>query len=469
MRSQIDSGNPLRIKSALQTICEHYRKGALIRPDELHKIRLSVIGTAYQTNDEKVRRWVVNTLARIGSHAESLPVINFIYDAYSHEPEMVAACVAAAHKICAGSSLEKTLSKWQASDALATLAALQHKTPATLPLKGLPLNVETADAELLKLGLIVVGLGNSPGNILNPRHTDAEMVKSLGSHHDPIVSQYSIWAIAENTQLSVADLGIDIRDVNAHPENVRSWIYRLIAQRERSAKECWEVILEGTTDPSAEARRGLARGLQGTFIDIMEPWITDWLVREGDSETRLALLTHLAKQSNRSQAYANFALQIYESEPEGSVARETLETASINTDLYVQLKRLSAGGGADLFSLMEDRMAKGPIIIQNLQAGAVALGGGQATNYGAIHNQALSADQKAKLQSDLFSIQELVPSLQIDARQKEVLLDAVTAAKDDPNPKSIKRVIEVMSDVGKVAEVGSALAPYLATLATLLM
>ena len=53
----------------------------------------------------------------------------------------------------------------------------------------------------------------------------------LGKHHDPVVSQYSIWAITENSALGVADLGIDLKNIEQLPANVRAWVFQLLASR----------------------------------------------------------------------------------------------------------------------------------------------------------------------------------------------------------------------------------------------
>jgi hypothetical protein len=92
---------------------------------------------------------------------------------------------------------------------MVTLAALQHVDANKLDLSALPLDVETASPDLLKLGLVVVGLDRAPLNMFHPKHDNAQIVKALGGHHDRIVSQYSIWAITENRTLRLADLGVD--------------------------------------------------------------------------------------------------------------------------------------------------------------------------------------------------------------------------------------------------------------------
>jgi hypothetical protein len=49
------------------------------------------------------------------------------------------------------------------------LAAMQHVDAASLDHRGLPIDVESATPDVLKLGLIVVGLDRAPANLFHPR------------------------------------------------------------------------------------------------------------------------------------------------------------------------------------------------------------------------------------------------------------------------------------------------------------
>jgi hypothetical protein len=146
---------------------------------------------------------------------------------------------------------------------------------------------------VLKLGLIVVGLDRAPANLFHPRHSNPEIVKVLGSHHDSVVSQYTVWAIAENDSLGLSDLGIPISSIETRPPNVRSWMFQLIAMSPATAKANLEYIELGAGDPHPEARLGLAAGLRETFYDGIEPLVLDWFYSESDQKSRRACLTTL--------------------------------------------------------------------------------------------------------------------------------------------------------------------------------
>ncbi|MFC7399546.1 hypothetical protein ACFQU1_20245 [Chelatococcus sp. GCM10030263] len=193
LRSQIDTGDNAKIKNALQRLCKLYRAGLLVRPDQRIGIVNSIIGTAYrQSIDEKVRRWVLNALARVGSEDQCIAVVQHLLRACSDEPQTVASGIAAVYKLSVRRKPDDVLRGLSFDPKMVTLAALQHVRADQLDLRELPLDVDKAGPDLLKLALIVVGLNRSPENLLNPRHTDAEMVRVLGGHDDDVVSQYSV-------------------------------------------------------------------------------------------------------------------------------------------------------------------------------------------------------------------------------------------------------------------------------------
>lgn len=332
IRSQIDSGDNTRIKSALQSLCGSYRRGQTIHPGQLIGVVNAVTGTAFRhTIDEKVRRWVLNTLARIGNAGTCIPAVQHLIKNHPDEPQTVAAGIAAVYKLCVRSDPSEALSGINFDPQMRTLAALQHVPANKLDLKDLPLDVDRATPDLLKLALIVVGLDRSPENLLNPRHSDAEMVKALGTHHDPVVSQYCVWAVTENDKLRLAHLGIDLKDIENQPDNVRSWLFRLLAIEATAAEPHWEYINLGMGDPSVEARKGLAVGLRNTFVDVFEPLVMEWVTSEQDPEVRHHIMDHIVRQAQHSSRYHGYAVEIYDAEPADSLLRRSMEASAVQT------------------------------------------------------------------------------------------------------------------------------------------
>jgi hypothetical protein len=264
LKSQIETGHASRTKKSLQQICKLYRGGFRVRTDQLAGMEQSIIGLIYtQRNNEKVRRWALNALARLGREANCMEAVKHVLQDFSHEPQTMAAAIAATYRM--SRNPPQILKALSYDPQMIALAALQHVSADRLDLSALPLDVETASPDALKLALVVVGLDRAPVNLLNPRHSNAEMVRALGGHHDNTISQYTVWAITENPTLGVGDLGINIQDIEQQPANVRAWIFQLLAMTPHDAEKHLEYIVLGTNDPDAEAKIGLAAGLKARF------------------------------------------------------------------------------------------------------------------------------------------------------------------------------------------------------------
>ena len=239
----------------------------------------SVVGLLYtQRQDEKVRRWALNTLARLGRKETSIQAVIHTFTDFADDPQTLASAIAATYKL--SPNAPQIVKEFGFDPTLSALAALQHASPSEIDLSGLPLDVETASSDLLKLALVVIGLNRAPVNMLNPRHSNGEMVKALGGHHDPIVSQYSVWAAAENSDLDINDIGIDLSSIESQPPNVRSKLYELIASDSNTAVEYMEYVRLGSTDPQADVRSALAAALRDTYFDGLDAFVIDWFISE---------------------------------------------------------------------------------------------------------------------------------------------------------------------------------------------
>ncbi|RXF73541.1 hypothetical protein [Hansschlegelia zhihuaiae] len=464
IRSQIDSGDNVRIKGALQALSKSYRRGVTVHPNQLIGVVNSVTATAFRpTIDEKVRRWVLNALARVGNEGTCIPAVLHLIKNHPQEPQTIASGIAAVYKLCTRSDPEAALAGISFDPQMRTLAALQHVPASKLNLKDLPLNVERATPDLLKLALLVVGLDRSPDNLLNPRHSDAEMVKALGRHHDPIVSQYSVWAITENDKLRLIHLGFDLKDIESHPDNVRGWLFQLLAIEATDAEPHWEFVSLGMGDPATEARKGLALGLRNTFIDVFEPLVMEWVAKEPDPDVRQHIMDHIVRQAARSPKYERYAIDIFDGEPAGSVLRQSMEASAVQTPIYIKFRQIGAGA-PDLFGgdiVMGDKTTN----IGNVNAGAVAFDGSTATNQGETKIQVLSQMQVQQIQSELAKLEAaLHAATALPEDKKREALSYVTAAKADPSPSNVGKVIEFIGHLGTLAEAGTALAPYAAAL-----
>ena len=111
------------------------------------------------------------------------------------------------------------------------LAASQRSSAFGEELRSLRLDIAKADPVDLRLGTILVGVGRAPENLFSSRHPNSTMIGELNAHPDELVAQYSVWATVEHPKLTLAHLRLPIADVEAHPQNVRGWVYRLMPLR----------------------------------------------------------------------------------------------------------------------------------------------------------------------------------------------------------------------------------------------
>jgi hypothetical protein len=461
LKSQIETGQAGGTKKALQEICKLYRSGSFILSDQRSGMEQSIIGLLYtQRQDEKVRRWSLNALARIGRETTCIEAVKHTICDFSQEPQTMAAGIAAVYKL---SRKPRSILKVIDFDPqMATLAALQHVPSRNLDLSSLPLNMDKASSDQLKLALIVVGLNRAPPHMLNPRHSNSEMVKSLGGHHDPTVSQYSVWAITENSQLGIGDLGIDIRDVELQPVNVRAWIFRLLGMRPGSAEQYWEYIDLGSTDPDVDARIGLATGLRETFFDGLEEITLQWFPYEDNPDVSQLLLDHMIRQAARCEHYEPLVLELYEKEP---FRRRRMEANAAGTPLYAKMKRIDLDSQQDLFR-GATHVTNNNISINSIQAGAVSVTG-EAKNIGTTSN-VYNPQTVELIQSELSKAERELHTATIDPNLKQQALEHVQSAKADPTPDKISKAVDILGKVESATSKTVAIGTALATIGTAL-
>ena len=461
VKFQIETGDAVRTKVALQRLCKLYRDGYRIPPALLVGIEQSIVGLLYtQGKDEKVRRWSLNALALLGREATCIKAIEHILGSYDQDPQTAASAIAAIYRI--SRRPQEILRKQRFDEQMVTLAALQHVPVSELDLSALPLDVETTSPELLKLALVVVGLDRAPTNLLNPRHNNAQMVKALGGHHDRIVSQYSVWAITENNSLNFGDLGIDIRTIEQQQPNVRGWVFRLIAMTPEDASQHFEYIELGTRDLAAEARIGLALGLKDTYFDGLETLVLDWFTTEHDQDASQHLMDHMTKQAHRCPNYEAMALEIYETEPFGSPLRQRLLANAARTSLHSKFRKIDYDGSYDLFR-GETTVTNNTFNIKGgVQGGSVSLGG-DAENSGSVsihyNPQTIEA-----IQSELSKAERELHASNIATDLTKEALEHVEVAKADPTPTNIEKAIGVLKKVEAVAKTTAGAATAIGTI-----
>lgn len=454
IKSQIESGNPVRTKNALQYLCKLYRRGYRIHQMQRNGMELAIVGLlGTRRPDEKVCRWALNSIARLGRPEFCVEPVTDTLKKCSDQPQIAAAGIAALFKLTRNASSILAQSNLF-SPQMVALAALQHVDAKELDLSELPLKLDTAMPDDLKLALVVVGLDRAPINLFHPRHDNAQIVKALGKHHDNIVSQYTVWAITENPHLGIGDLGIELKDVEQQSANVRSWMFQLIGMSCGDNNDSgndeirWDLVRLGMEDPDADARSGLATGLRDVYFDGLEPMMLDWCLTEDDPEVQPLIVDHLVRQCHRCPAYHEMAIQLYERAPAGSSMRQRMAASAERTPLYGPFRRIDFGGQNDLFTAGAVIMADN-ISIGNLQAGAVAING-DASNTGIVTNQ-YDAKTIESVQSDFSKIVRELQASNIDDQVKQEALEHVKAAQLDPAPSKIEKALAFVNRAGQLA------------------
>jgi hypothetical protein len=447
LKSQIEAGQAPRAKKALQEICKMHRKGIYIRPDQLTGIEQSIIGLMYTLrSDEKVRRWALNALARLGREATCLEAVKHVLTDFRQDPQTLAAAIAAVYRLTHNPS--NVLRGFDFEPQMVVLAALQHVNAKKLDLSSLPINVDVASPDVLKLALIVVGLNRAPPNMLNPRHTNGKMVKVLGGHHDPIVSQYTVWAITENPLLRISDLGIDLKHIERQPPNVRAWMLQLLAMTEEDAKKHLEYIVLGTSDRDVEVKAGLALGLKDTFFDGLDQIVLDWFVKEDSGEVSHLLMDHMIGQAKKCEAYESLVLDFYETEAQGSQLRQRMEAIAAGTPLYRKMKKIDVSRGSDLFG-GEPNVTNNTYNINGGIQGAVVAVGGNAENTGtaSIHYNPQTINA---IRSELSKAEREIHGAEIGSDLKQEALQSIENAKADPTPDALTKVGAALGKINAV-------------------
>lgn len=338
LRYELSSNDSRRQKAALQELCRLVRTRLTFRPEAKASFEQTVAGLTVNSSDAKVVRWGLNAIARIGTIANTAESVKVALRRHEGNPEIVAAAVSALAALYRG-RIPSEVAMGGVDPATRMLAAMQTVAPKLLVGSPLAVNIDTADAELLKLALIVVGLNRDIQHLLHPRYENGAIVRALGQHDDPIVRQYSVWAVIENKRLGTQHLGISFQRIDWEPPNVQAKLLQLAPTAIADPTERQDVIIEGTLLPSVEAREGLARGLANTFYDGLQDVTIAWASTEADERVLLPLAEHFARHAGEAPSYRDEALSFY---GRGGAFQERVRLGAEGTALYAEVR-----GGAD--------------------------------------------------------------------------------------------------------------------------
>ncbi|MGR9169638.1 hypothetical protein [Rhizobium sp. KDH_Rht_773_N] len=472
LKTEIECGIPSRAKRALQMVCKIYRNGGTILPSELNAFENSILGALNSgASDEKVRRWSLSALSNLGRLKTCWTAIVDIISRHPEEPQVVSAAIAALFKLDLGNAQSLIATQTVLPPELVTLSALQTCAPTDVDTKSLRIDIENADPTTLKLALVLVGLDKSPEHIFHPRYTNPQIVKVLGGHHEPLVSQYSAWATAESPVLSASDLGINLKTLDSQPDNVRSYVYRLYGAEKTYSITQHDIIAIGSKDESVEARLGLAIGLRDTWYDGLDTITLDWHFEEPDDEVRDFVLDHIVAQAAHSGSYQNSATDVYAASTVDLRKRRRMEAAAAQTDMYKVFRRMAHQEEEGLFG----------------NGGMQVTNNNTFINHGTVNQATQSGDINNSQNTLSFGQIEQARTLLGQARNELDIIDvtpvnddakkAVAKAQENPNKDTLGAAVgalkKVQDGLGAVAgatekavKIGSLLAPLVALISS---
>lgn len=448
---QLDTSDARRLKRSLQEVSQLYRAGWRIPGHERQGVLRNKLNGMLFSSDPKVVRWALNTIALAGHRDTNEEAVGYALEKFGNDPEVVAAAVAAIAAINPASL--KSLGKKRKLDKdILVLASLQHGKLEEALVRKTKIDIEQAASEVLKLALVLVGMAKAPEFLFHPRHDNAAIVTALGKHHDPVVSQYSVWAIMENKGLGVGDLGIDVHRLDEYPRNVRAWANRLIASDQGFAISNMGMLERGSLDTEREAREGLAIGVRYTCFDGLEEFTVQWLNDEGDQEVRGYIVDHMSTNAHRIPVYRKMVELEYTDTATSGDKRRRIEAMCEGTTVYRELKKLSVqeqmgslglGGPIVQIGTLEINVSKSGSkdinITGNVQSGVITSGDG-ATSFGTANTTGNS--NAVAIQRVLDATAELLKDTGVEPAVQKELASDVAAAITDPSRGRLENVLK---------------------------
>ncbi len=445
LRSEIEGGTLSRKKLALQQICKLFRNGFIISNSDRTTIEIAILGVlSSASSDEKVRRWGVAALAHVGRRDVSQKAVIQILSGFPEEPQVLAAAIATLFKFDSGHAQSLVTGLNILSPEMIALSALQTTNETEIELSGVRIDIEKSDAFLLKQSLLLVGLNRAPDHIFDPKHSNGEVVKILGKHDDPLVAQYSVWAVAENQHLGVKNIGMKVSQVDELPPNVRTYVYRLYAEDEEVSSCRHDIICQGSKDRDDDARLGLSIGLRDSYYDGLEEVTLDWFHDEENEEVQAHILDHLISQSGRLDSYKNVAVEQYRYSANDLNKRARMSASAANTELFAEFRRISIEEEAGLFGMSKGNQN---VTNNNFTNNGTILGAlsqsGEAVNEGSIQ-AVLTQHQISGARDVLVEIDKQVETLPLSENLKQEIKNSISAANTATNKSTLGKVVQVL-------------------------
>lgn len=335
--NQVTLGSDRIATKALQWTCGQLRKGYNFV--EASKFRAAA-RSALARESQGAKRWAINALAEVGTRDDLTPVAEAL-SSFADDPDLMVAAIAAVFSIADNSLAVATIKTAGIPiEGLALIAAAQHSRVQRQRLAETLIPLETQNCAELRAAIILAGTNKAPENLFHRTVNNIDSLSELNLHHDPATKKYSVWGLCE-LKAGFSKLRLRDQDIESCPDEVRKWIFRLLLGDSIALSSRIDMIDTVRRDPSQVVREEAAYELRDTFTQGMQKSVKKWLLSELHDETRLAILDHMACQSEKSEDYSSLVLHHYQKSPHLSDARNRIEAAARKTSLYKQLRRIA--------------------------------------------------------------------------------------------------------------------------------
>ena len=426
--------SPVVRKQALQRLCSLYRQGArLVAP----KAMKALIIASLVDSDNKVRRWSFNALAQLGEAADVQLMIGPWKENRSN-PEIFEAGLTALARLLSKDELLVILKDAEVRlDASSLMALGQQTDDFSAELGAVRLGIDEATHSELRSATLLIGLKKAPNTLFSGRYPVSDVIGDLNTHPDPIVSQYSFWAIVEHPDLGLDNVRVPPSQFSRLPPNVQGWAYRTLTKDGSKAVANYDAIVGASESAHPEVREGVAIGLRDIYYDSLDVTVADWFVDERDPAVRDRLLEHMATHITRSSAYRDEVMKAYRVAASGSVLRSRLEAANRDDAVALEMRRITFQmNDPDLFASM-----MGPTMNTQNFNGPV--------NAGGISNSGVGNSGQVQIMSMAEAQAKVTPLLE----QLRQALEAADAPEGSAEGTAIVKEAIVVPTKGKVEKV----------------
>lgn len=463
------SNETKRIKRALQDVCEAYEAGKRFAdPADHRQLIHSFLGSA----DVLLRRWALKALALIGSPDDTARIVDRlrVEDDLEAQTWGTAGLLKSAgdrglKEICAEAKLQN-------SKAL-VLASRLYAPTGWISKHADDIRVSLNDDDLtLKWAIFLAGYGRAPEELFDPRHANEVFLGELNQHDSAQISEYSVWALCEREEFGVSQLRIPLSEFGKRPENVRKWLYKLVAKAPAEAglePEAFSSLWR--PEGSVSAREGLASSAAKLGQPFAEA-VLEWYDAEADVGVRENLLASMAANPEHHAHYQEAVADAFRrAEPDSRLRSRLLAASSgaTNHPLYSTLKKedLLAKREAGPQALFVDPIFTGDMVMSNgnslivkgdLTAQAVAAGNMVHSANHAVQN--LTSDRSADkevLSEVLRFVERLDPQSPGRAEVEAAIVDVAA----EPSAKNKRTLLSRLQGLDKGLIAATAVAAHL--------